>query len=358
LFDSSLVLGEDAFLSSTDTGDFIFLNTINSQFANQPRSLSVVGQERIVFEALAGGTAKLKSASLNAGGQLAVNAGIQTFGGDINLTSTAGTVVLTGATDTTGSANLLGGAVNLDGADEVIFKGGTITTFGGAVGVTGPAFINTATTITTSGGGLGDGDVTFGGTLNGFTPLTVTAGTGALTFTGAVGGTSPFDITISSAGGVTFSGATLLGSGATSITSQSGNVTFGNTLDKLGGTFEMVLGTRTATFTGAVGGTNPFGMSVDFSGGVTFSQAVNMGGDFEFSNLSGAFLASGVINSIANGLTGFALRINPVNTTATVGLNAVGTTSALGAVTVSSGSVTVTTNCTASVQSATLVLNG
>jgi hypothetical protein len=183
LFGSSLVLGEDAFLKSTTSGDFIFLNAIDSQFANQPRSLSVVGQERIVLDAAAGGTAKLKSATLNAGGQLAVNAGIQTYGGTIDLASTgaslvtAGSVVLAGLTDTTGDANLLGGAVNLNGADEVIFKGGTITTFGGAVGVTGPAFINTATTITTSGGGLGDGDVAFNGTLNGFTPLTVTAGT-------------------------------------------------------------------------------------------------------------------------------------------------------------------------------------
>jgi len=132
-----------------------------------------------------------------------------------------------------------------------------------------------------------------------------------------------------------------LGSGATSITSQSGNVTFGNTLNKLGGTFAMDLGTRTATFTGAVGGTNPFGMTLSSAGGVTFSQAVNMGGDFLFNNLSGAFLASGSINSIANGSTGYALEINPVNANATVGLRAVGTTSALGAVTVASvGGVT------------------
>jgi hypothetical protein len=71
-----------------------------------------------------------------------------------------------------------------------------------------------------------------------------------------------------------------------------------------------------------------------------------MGGDFLFNNLSGAFLASGAINSIAvaSGLTGYALTINPVNTTATVGLSEVGTTSALGAVTVGSGGGVTTLN--------------
>jgi len=230
LFGSSLVLGEDAFLSSTTRGDFIFLNTINSRLVNQPRSLTVVGQERIVLEALAGGTAKLKSASLNAVEQLAVNAGIQTFGGTINLTSTAGTVVLAGATDTTGDANLLGGAVILSGEDEVIFRGGTITTFGGAVGVTGPAFINTATTITTSGGGLGDGDVTFNQILNGFTPLTITAGTGALIFTDVVGGTNPFGMTVSSAGGIDFRESVTLG-GNFNLSSEGTGVNFGGTLN-------------------------------------------------------------------------------------------------------------------------------
>ncbi|NBS06478.1 MAG: filamentous hemagglutinin N-terminal domain-containing protein [Verrucomicrobia bacterium] len=253
LFGSSLVLGEDSFLNSTGTGDFIFLNTIDSRLPNQPRSLSVVGQERIVLEAAAGGTAKLKSASLTAGGELAVNAGIQTYGGAIGLTSGTGTVVLAGLTDTTGDANLLGGAVTLNGADEVIFKGGSITTFGGAVGVTGPAFINTATTITTTSGGLGDGDVTFGGTLDGLSPLTVNAGTGAL------------------------------------------------------------------SFTGAVGGTNPFGMTVNSSGGVTFSQAVRMGGAFTFNQLSGPFSASDSISG-AYGLT-----INTINSGSTITLQEVGT---------------------------------
>jgi hypothetical protein len=217
----------------------------------------VSGIDRIVLQAAAGGTAKLKSASLSAGGELAVNAGIQTYGGDIELTSTGGTVVLAGLTDTTGDANLLGGAVKLSGSaattGEVIFKGGTITTFGGAVEVTGPAFINTATTITTLSGGLGGGGVTFNGTLDGFTPLTINAGTGALIFK------------------------------------------------------ELV------------GGTNPFGMTVNSSGGVRFDDAVRMGGAFTFSQLSGLFLASSSISG-AFGLTinpvssGSTITLNEVGT--------------------------------------------
>ena len=164
------------------------------------------------------------------------------------------------------------------------------------------------------------GNVSFGSTLNKLGgAFTMILGTRTTTFNGAVGGTSPFDMTISSAGGVTFTGATLLGGGATSITSRSGNVSFGNTLNKLGGTFTVDLGTQAATFTGEVGGTNPFGMTVSSAGGVTFSQAVRMGGAFTFNQLSGPFLASSSISGA------FGLTINPVSSGATLTFQEVGT---------------------------------
>jgi hypothetical protein len=282
LFGSSLVLGEDTFLTSTTSGDFIFLNAIDSRQANQPRNLTVQGAERVVLESAAGGAVRLGGVSLTAGTDVTVLGGIDTFGALIDITAgngvTSGSVVLSGDI-TTAVADQLGGAINLSADEEVIFNGGAVNTFGGNVTVTGPAFIQAATTLTTAGGDVNDGTVDFRGALNGDSILTLNAGTAAVTFTGAVGGNQPLDLNIQGAGGVTFSQSVLLGTAASTINSTAGNVTFDSTLDKLAGTLTMALGTRTASF-GAVGSSNPFAMTVSSAGGLTFSGAVRMGGAF------------------------------------------------------------------------------
>jgi filamentous hemagglutinin family protein len=280
LFGSSLVLGEDTFLTSTTSGDFIFLNAIDSRQANQPRNFTVQGAERVVLESAAGGAVRLGGVSLTAGTDVTVLGGIDTFGALIEITAgngvTSGSVVLSGDI-TTAVADQLGGAINLNADEEVIFNGGTVNTFGGNISVTGPAFIQAATTITTAGGDVNDGTIDFGGILNGDSILALNAGTALVTFTGAVGGNQPLDLNIQGAGGVSFNQAVLIGSGATVINSLAGNVSFASTLNKLGGTFTMDLGTRTATFTGAVGGTRPFDMNITSAGGVTFDSAVTLG---------------------------------------------------------------------------------
>jgi hypothetical protein len=282
LFGSSLVLGEDTFLTSTTSGDFIFLNAIDSRQANQPRNFTVQGAERVVLESAAGGAVRLGGVSLTAGTDVTVLGGIDTFGALIDITAgngvTSGSVVLSGDI-TTAVADQLGGAINLSADEEVIFNGGAVNTFGGNVTVTGPAFIQAATTLTTAGGDVNDGTVGFGGTLNGDSILTLNAGTAAVTFTGAVGGNQPLDLNIQGAGGVTFSQSVLLGTAASTINSTAGNVSFASTLDKLAGTLTMALGTRTATF-GSVGASNPFALTVSSSGGLTFGGAVRMGGAF------------------------------------------------------------------------------
>jgi fibronectin-binding autotransporter adhesin len=310
------------------------LGTINSSFADTPVVLNATAGGNVILDGVVGGTAALGRANITATtGQISINSGITTLpgtspfntgaNGSISLTA-GGAVVVAGPIDTRGGLSSdtgIGGTLTIDsggGTNQNIQIESTFNTRGGSMTFQDAVFFTGASTLNTTAGNV-SGTINFGAAVDGSALATIQGGTGLVTFTGAVGSNNPFDITIASAGGVTFVNTVLLGSGTTAINSLAGNVSFGSTLNKLGGTITMGLGARTATFTGAVGGTNPFGMTVSSSGGVTFSQAVRMGGAFTFNQLSGPFLASSSISGA------FGLTINPVSSGATLTFQEVGT---------------------------------
>ena len=165
---------------------------------------------------------------------------------------------------------------------------------------------------------------------------TLASGTSLLTITGAFGSINPTDLNITSAGGVTFTSAVLLGTGTTTINSLAGDVEFESTLNKLGGTITVGLGANTATFTGAVGGTNPFGMTVSSSGGIDFLGNVKMGGAFNLSAEGTGVNFGGTLNG------DHSVTIN--STLGNISLGTVGDVIPIAGFSTSSGSGTLTLN--------------
>ncbi|NBV84432.1 hypothetical protein EBR57_10000, partial [bacterium] len=309
---------------------------------------TTIGGGQIIFDGAIGGTGPLGALIVTAAGtdgngkgaQININAGATTFTGSNPIPDGAngaiiltadGAVILAGAIQTNSSETIGGGLTvesNFSGYSSVtdnknIQIGATINTRGGAIDFLSPVFFTGASTLDTTVGNSG-GAITFRGTTDGAAQATMNSGNAKITFgtlaSDVVGQISSFNLSITGAGGVEFLGDALLGAGANSITSLAGDVVFDSKLDvRNAGTLTMNLGNNTAAFTGAVGGENPFGMTVSSAGGVTFSDAVRMGGAFTFNQLSGPFLASSSISGA------FGLTINPVNSGATLSFQEVGT---------------------------------
>ena len=89
---------------------------------------------------------------------------------------------------------------------------------------------------------------------------------------------------------------------------ENGAITFNGRFDGIPGTLTLAAGTAPITFNGAVGSIAPFGLTINSSGTLAFSQDVRMGGDFLFGNLTGLFDAS---NVKFDGRYNF--TINPIN---------------------------------------------
>ena len=319
-----------------------------------------IGGGQIIFDGAIGSLGALGALTVTAAGwdgigkgsQININAGATTFtgtnpipdgaNGKITLTA-VGAVVLAGTIQTKSSETIGGGLFVTSGANQTDYPSVTdnnniqigtvgvgaatvINTRGGAIDFQSPVFFTGASTLDTTAGNSG-GTITFATTTDGSAQATMNSGTAAINFNGNVGSQSNFNLSIGGAGGVTFAGTALLGSGANTINSLAGNVVFGNiatpltsTLDiRNAGTLTMNLGNNAVTFNGAVGGANPFGMTVSSAGGVTFNDTVRMGAAFTFNQLSGQFIANSSISG------GFGLTINPVSSGATLSFQEVGT---------------------------------
>jgi hypothetical protein len=98
----------------------------------------------------------------------------------------------------------------------------------------------------------------------------------------------------------------------------------------------MGLGARTATFTGAVGGTNPFGMTVSSAGGIDFSGNVTLGGNFNLSSEGTGVDFAGTLNG------DHSVTIN--STLGDISLGTVGDVIPIAGFSTSSGSGTLTLN--------------
>jgi filamentous hemagglutinin family protein len=309
-FDSvNLTLFENFFVNTGS--DLIMLGTIDSSFADVPVTFNATSGGLITLDGEVGGTAAIGAVTLNAVGQIAINSGITTLPGEdpintgadgsITLTSTGGAVVIAGDIDTRGGLSAdtgIGGNLTINsggGANQNIQIDSTINTRGGTMDFQDAVFFTGASTLDTTAGNV-SGTIDFDGTVDGSALTTIQGGTGLVTFTGAVGSNNPFDMTVASAGGVKFSSTVLLGTGTTTINSLAGDVEFESTLNKLGGTITMGLGARTATFTGAVGGTNPFGMTVSSAGGIDFTGDVTLGGNFNLSSEGTGVDFAGTLN--------------------------------------------------------------
>ena len=323
---------------------------------------TTIGGGQIIFDDAIGATGPLGALIVTAAGtdgngkgaQININAGATTFtgtnpipdGGNGAIILTADGAVILAGTIETNSSGTIGGGLSIisdfNGYSSVtdnknIQIGATINTQGGAIDFLSPVFFTAASTLDTTVGNSG-GAITFNGTTDGSAQATMNSGTAGISFLGNLGLQSNFNLAILGAGGVAFGAdgvaiSVLLGSGANTINSLAGDVVFGypptlsppdpstpSTLDiRNAGILTMNLGNNSVGFYGAVGSTNPFGMTVSSAGGVTFSEAVRMGGAFTFNQLSGPFLASSSISGA------FGLTINPVNSGATLTFQEVGT---------------------------------
>jgi trimeric autotransporter adhesin len=352
---ANVLLSANTYLSAYK--DIYFGGTVNTTTGGgSPYTLTVttfdgsatpgvtIGGGQIIFDGAIGSTGPLGALTVTAAGtdgngkgaQININEGAITFAGTNPIPDGAngaiiltadGAVVLAGTIETRSSETIGGGLTvesDFTGYSSVsdnksIQIGATINTRGGAIDFLSPVFFTALSTLNTTVGNSG-GAITFASTTDGAALATMNSGTAGITFTGNAGFDSNFNLNITGAGGVTFDGSALLGAGANTLNSLAGNVSFNSTLDiRNAGTLTMNLGNNSVDFTDAVGGTNPFGLTVSSAGGVTFNGAVRMGGAFTFNQLSGPFLATSTISGP------FSLTINPVSLGATLTFQEVGT---------------------------------
>ncbi|WP_035707127.1 filamentous hemagglutinin N-terminal domain-containing protein [Niveispirillum irakense] len=260
---------------------------------------------------LTGGSVDLQGAVTSAGSLRVNSAGLTRFGGNVTVSSLT--------TDAAGSLHLNGGSITTTGAQ----------TYGERV-VLGADTVLTGTSITLSQGA--DGQVAGGQSLTIIGDNTAIAG-------GLGGNTALRSLSISGSGFVngamvtqgaqSYLGPVLL-TGATSMTSTGGTLTFGSTVDATGGanlTLSALNGAITAqgafgvsrrlgdlsvtgasvTFNGVVNAAN---LAVTGSGAALFQGALNLTGTNGLrvagSNLTfnGAVTTAGAINLASNSTTG------------------------------------------------------
>jgi filamentous hemagglutinin family protein len=186
--------------------------------------------------------------------------------GGVTTANGAGVVI-----DNSGLLTISGAAWTLDGTFTQSGGGGThlganITTTGDTISFADAVTMTGASVLTTAGG-----DVDFLSTLEGGSALTVAAGTGLANFTGNVGAPTPLGVlTVSSSGGITFSGtlaaqsAQLTSTGAVVLT---GDVTTPGGFSSTGTTFANA---------GSITTTNN-DITIDHSGAVTVNGDMSAG---------------------------------------------------------------------------------
>ena len=265
---------------------------------------------------------------------MAAGAGSITFTGIVGGTTALSSLSATGSAITTTSVRTNGGVITLTGP----------------VTVTG-----TSTLDTTNTGGTATGaTISFSSTVNGAVPLTLRAGTvGNISLGGAVGNITPLtnliftssaliqvgaNVTVSGANPLTFGQAVSLTGGST-ITTNGANVGFSSTING-GNALSVAAGAGSITFTGIVGGTTPlsslqatssgvinisFDQSVS-SGPMTYSGAVVLGGNVQFTDSGG----SGIEFDTVSGNHNLSLVANSSTITINGNINLAGSSGSVG----------------------------
>jgi hypothetical protein len=214
--------------------------------------------------------------------------------GAIGASLALGSLLVTGGTIQSAGASTTG-AQTYQGATSL---SGSYVTQGGDFGVTGAAQLGGATTVTTNGG-----QASFGGTLDGARDLTINAAAGGVNFVGAIGASQALASLLvtggtiqtagaSTTGAQTYQGATSLNGnystqggdfgvtgaaqlgGATTVTTNGGQASFGGTLD---GARDLTVNATAggASFGGAVGTTTRLGaLAVNSSGATRLGASV------------------------------------------------------------------------------------
>lgn len=243
------------------------------------------------------------SFSARAGGNILVNASIQTNNGAISLTAndaggtqsgTGAITIASGATLTSGSAAVTLNAVSVGigasiSAGSLSVTGATTLGAGVTTSGAGGAVFNSAVTVSgnrTINTSAGNGPITFGSTVLGTTTntdgLTLTAGGGAVSVTGSIG-TSILNlgaVSVTSSGSTAFNGANIFASslsvtGATTLssnvtTSGAGGVTFNSAVVINGNrTINTSTGNGTIAFGSTISGTTNAADDLTLNAGTT-----------------------------------------------------------------------------------------
>ena len=342
--------------SGTGAGNISFDSTVNGG-----RALTVTaGTGSVTFSGAVGGTTALSSLAVTGSGGIRLAANVATtgaidFNSAVTLTGSGGLTVSSG----TGAGNISFDSTVNGGRALTVTAGTGSVTFSGAVGgttalsslavtgsggirlaanvaTTGAIDFNSAVTLTGSGGltvssGTGAGNISFDSTVNGGRALTVTAGTGSVTFSGAVGGgTRLTNLTVSggqvdlntvaTTGAISVTGSNIdLNAG--SYSSQGGNITFTGAVD---------LHTNVTVGSGTGGGNITFTSSVNAVSEGAQSLTLDAGsGDVE---LRGAVGGTIKLNNLT--ITGDDIRLGAVTLAGTLTLNAGGTITLKGDITV------------------------
>jgi len=285
IYNDAATLGAATTLTSTGSGAITFGNTLNGA-----QTLVVNTSGATTFTAAVGNSTALTSLTTDAGGTVAINAGVvnttgaqiynevATLGAATTLTSSGSGAITFGntlngaqtlAVNTSGATTFTAAVGNSTALTSLTTDaGGTLAINGGVVNTTGAQTYNDAATLgaATTFTSTGSGAITFGSTLNGGYTLAVNTA-GATTFTGAVGGTAALTSLTTDAGGTvainggvvkttgaqSYGEAATLGANTTLTSTAAGNITFGDTLD---GTYTLAVNTAGITaFNGEVGGT-------------------------------------------------------------------------------------------------------
>jgi filamentous hemagglutinin family protein len=378
-------------------GDAVTASSVN-QSAASSRKTQFAAITTTPTSAGAGGNVTLLS-NLSGGQAINVSGAITTTGnstGTISQSSGAVSIIATGPTGTVsladintsgGSGSITGnganaGSLTVDTQNQSITLNGLISLKGGAATISGtggsgaafnlgdPISLGGSTTINTTGGGPAGGgtvgtdqNITFG-SVDGAQTLTMTAGTGSITFNAAVGNTVDLGaVTVTSAAIVaanntfnaasftqddgtvstTFTGLLTL-AGAFDFTGQALNLDFvgdnvvGTTMDVTNAGLFATAGGANLTvgnqFTQDGAGLNSLGGNIDSTNdGVAFATGVTLSNGITMTTGAGAG-DDIVFSSTLNGAQTLGLTAGAGNITFGA---AVGSTTALGAVTVTSG---------------------
>ncbi len=394
-YNGPVILGSDLFLSSTGGGNITFGRTVESPKTAHSFTTQTTGTT--TFNGTVGGNGNpLRSLSTGFGSSdgltTIINGGAVTTTSDqiyneavvINAPTVlnAGTGSITfestvqaGANPLTLTANTInfnGGAGSVTGTGGLVLQPSTAAT---SIGVAGGAGTFQVPTDQLQALGNGFGGITIGRADGTGTTLVNTAGFnvpvlirqpgagGAITVAGPLTGSNNASITLSAGGAIalngdittnnqpiSLNGPVTLGGAARTLSAGTGDITFGSTIN---GASNLVANSTGATrFLGTVGATTPLaslttnaGGTTDLNGGAitttgdqNFNDPVTLTANTQLVSTSGNINLLGPINADAAG--------NRRTLTATAGsgavaLGQVGTTTPLGALTVSARQLTV-----------------